>query len=198
MKQEKNSIAKKVKDWVAEKPFIRRGLKENILNHSAIARKIQTELKIKNFDAILVAIRRYQEEKISRTFEDAIKKILATSTLEIRTGYKIYVLKNKAIPDDLIEDKYTHIIKGSDFITIITDKNIRNEEKTHENVVEVNVRSKKEIEEIPGVHVEILDKLATYDINLLESYSCHTDTVFVIEKKDLNKTIVALEELGIK
>ena len=93
------------------------------------------------------------------------------------------------------------IIEGSRVITIITnqefekiiDKYFKRELiKKNINLVEIIMRSPESLEEVPGVTGYLYSLFSEQNINIVETMSCWTDTIFVIENKDIEKTIKLL------
>jgi hypothetical protein len=201
--KKKESIAEKVFKWLDNKHYIKICLKKNIINLSSTARIIQKDLDIKNFDAVIVAIMRYKDalESIKDKSQEIIA-LLKESKLEIKTGFNVYIVKGTNSAEEisnLIKNEYAHIIKGFNFFIIITDKKLRIDYSIlHEDLVEVRIKSPESIEDIPGVTLEIYQKLFENDINMVENYSTYTDTVFLIKKEDLIKTLNCLREIGIR
>jgi aspartokinase len=191
------SIAKQVFEWLENYPYLKWGLKNDFVNFSSVARKIQKELNIKNFDAILVAIRRYQENL--RLIENTkIKEIIKECSLEIRTKINVYVTKNMDF-DVLKNIGKFNLVSGKEWYVLITDKKLKlNTIKYEEEVVEVSIKSNKEIENCPGFAAFIYSSLAEAGINIIETYSMWTETILILNKKDLANTIYCLEKIGIK
>ena len=80
------SIQKSVEEYISGSNNIRDCLKKNLVNYSALTRKISKELnfKAKDFDAVLVACRRYGENIRKKTgYERPIKKLLKNSKLNM-------------------------------------------------------------------------------------------------------------------
>lgn len=194
------SIAEDVTKWIQEHPFIRIGLKKELLNYSAIARIIQIELKIKNFDAILVSIRRYSDSITDLSYTDDVKELFSKASLEIRTGFNVYVCKNehKSLVKDLISDNYVHIIMGSEYFVIITERDLKiSYSKKMSGLTEIRIKCSPQIVDIPGVHMAIIEKLFEYNVNVIETYGSYTDEVVVIKKEDLTSALKGLNDLGI-
>ena len=96
------------------------------------------------------------------------------------------------------ESGLSYILEGSDNYTIITqekyvqilEKSIKNKIiKLNKNMVLINIKSPKEIETIPGVVSYLTSLFAENGVNIYEFLSCWTDTIFIIDSKDLNKSI---------
>jgi hypothetical protein len=193
------SIAKQVFSWINEHPYIIYALKKDLINYSSLSRLIQKELSIKNFDAVIVAVRRYQKniETIKSTGK-AIIDLLKNSTLEIRTGINVYIVKSLDIKT-LQKTKHFHLIQGTDATIVITNQELDVDTiKTHKNMIEVKITSPVELETTPGVVAYIYSAVAEKGINIVETYSCFRDTIFILNKQDLTRVVKVLEKLGVK
>ena len=65
--------------------------------------------------------------------------------------------------------------------------------KINKNLVEVTVKSSEELEELPGVMAYLYSLFGEKGINIVETMSCWTDTIFVIEEKDLARVMEMLK-----
>ena len=72
------SIAKQVRIFIKNKPYIQESLEKGIVNLSSLSRKIQEELDIENFEAVKAALRRLSEElqKTKHKREERVLQIL--------------------------------------------------------------------------------------------------------------------------
>ena len=191
------SIAEQVFEYLEKYPYLVWTLKNGLMNYSSLTRKIQKELEIKNFDAVIMAIRRYREN-IKQAQDTRILEVLSDSTLEIKTGMNVYVLKDvkKEVIDRL---EHYHLISGTDFNVVITQTKLNSAcIKKHENVVEVRIRSPEAIEITAGFTAYVYGVIAQRGINIIETYSAYTDTVFVIDKGSLPEIVETLERIGIR
>jgi len=161
----------------------------------------------KNFDAILIACRRYHR-KISKetVLENKIIKILADSKLEVKNKIVVVLVEKDIYYGHIIElqkeikkrSELFHIIEGSNTITIVTSheflvnvkKLFKNKIiKVTENLAEVTLKSSEDLEETPGVIAYLSTLLAENGINIIETMSTWTDTLFVIADKDIAKVM---------
>ena len=196
-KQEKKSIAERVFAWLDKYPYIIWTLKNGMVNYSSLTRKIQKDLEIKNFDAVLIAIRRYKES-IKKIDEEKITTVLKESTIEIRTGVNVYIVKSldREILNKL---EHFHLVRGSEADILITDKKLKIDcIKRYENLVEVRIKSPETIETTVGFVAFVYSIIAERGINIFETYSAYTDTILIIEKKDLTSLLELLEKAGIQ
>ncbi len=193
------SIAKQVFDWIRERPYIIYALKKDLINFSSLSRMIQKDLDIGNFDAVIIAARRFQNEitALKTTGQETIN-FLKKSRLEIKTGVNVYTLKSYSI-ENLEKIKYLHLIKGSNTVTIITEEKLNIDSIIkRENMVQVKITSLPEVQESPGFLAYICLALTERGINIFEDYSCYTDTMFIFNKSDLQKVVEALSAIGIE
>ncbi|MFT4303686.1 MAG: ACT domain-containing protein [Candidatus Woesearchaeota archaeon] len=206
---EKNT-AELTNSYINEHPYIKYCLKKNLINYSALARLISKELKIEKTsskEAILVAARRVQTKlKKEIEYEKEINKILTKSEIEIKTKAVVFILE-KSINIDLMnklettikkESGFYYNLEGSDNYTIITQEKYSEEiennnknkiKKIKKNMILINIKSPKEIENIPGIIAYLTSLFGENNVNVYEFLSCWTDTIFIIDEKDLNKSI---------
>jgi aspartokinase len=57
--------------------------------------------------------------------------------------------------------------------------------KVRENLVEITVKSPEKIVETSGVISYLITNLSDAGINIEETVSCHTDTVFIVSESDM-------------
>jgi aspartokinase len=57
--------------------------------------------------------------------------------------------------------------------------------KIRENLVEITVKSPEKIVETSGVIAYLITHLSDSGINIEETVSCHTDTVFIVGEYDM-------------
>lgn len=207
------NIAKEVREFVSTHTSIKNCLKKGLINYSALARLIAEEKKIdteKNFDAIVVALRRLSENlRPSDRIEKKIRGLLKKSKLEVKTKIGVAVLNDKISLHQLIEfakdiiaeESDFHLIHGSKTFTIVSSDELvekiehifgHNLISSKTGLVEILLKTRKEIETIPGVMSRLYSSLAEHDVNIIETMSSWTDTLFVIEEKDIQKAMNAL------
>jgi len=204
------NITKLTEVYISEHPFVKDCLKKSLINYSSLTRQICIDLNLdakKNFDAVLIACRRYYSKiKTESSTEKKIIDILKNSKIEIKNKINVLVLEKAIIFSNLLDiekeakkvNETFHIIEGANAVTIITsndfDKKIK---KTFRNkvikenidLVEVILKSPKQIETTAGVVSYIYSLLGENNINIFETLSCWTDTIFLVEEKDLSKVL---------
>ncbi len=204
------NITKLTEGYISEHPFVKDCLKKGLVNYSSLTRKICLDLDLntkKNFDAVLIACRRfYRKIKTEATTEKKILDILKNSKIEVKNKINVIVLEKNIIFSNLLDiekeakklsDTF-HIVEGANAVTIITSDEFskkikqvfRNKIiKENTNLVEVILKSPKQIETTSGVVSYLYSLLGENGINILETLSCWTDTIFLVEEKDLSKVM---------
>lgn len=204
------NITKLTEQYIAEHPFVKDCLKKGLVNYSSLTRQICSDLNLnakKNFDAILIACRRYYRKiKTEPTTEKKILDILKNTKIEVKNKINAIVLEKDIIFSNLLDIEKDakkvletfHIVEGTNAITIITSddfsKKIKQTFKNkvikeNPNLVEVILKSPKQIETTAGVISYLYSLLGENDINVVETLSCWTDTIFLIEEKYLSRVM---------
>ena len=200
------NIANQTEKYINSHPSINDALKKNLVNYSKLSRQISAELGIKNktsFEAILIACRRYQEKlDKGRAIEDEILDILKKSNLELKNKMVAVVVGKGIHFESMIElqkiikkkSELFHIIEGANAITIVTNeefleniKSIFKKEilKVNQNLVEITIKSPVKLETTPGVMGYLYSLFAERGINIVETMSCYTDTLFLVAEDDV-------------
>jgi len=204
------NITKLTENYILEHPSIKDCLKNGLINYSSLSRQIASELSLdlkKNFDAILIACRRLKRKlKKEEVFEDQILKILKCSKIEIKNKVIAVVLEKDVFFGSLIDlekevkkrNEIFRVIEGISAITIITTEDfiglIRKYFKNkiileNKSLAEITIKSPKEIETTPGTYAYLCSLFGENNINIVETLSCWTDTIFLVEEKDVGKVM---------
>jgi hypothetical protein len=208
------NTAKATEDYVMSHPSVKDCLAKNLINYSKLARIIANELKIdkkSSFEAILIACRRLQEKmKKEKLLESGIMDVLKKSKLELKNKVIAVVLAKGTHYESLIElqkiikkkSEIFHIIEGANAITIVTNEEFLSNIKemfrkeilvANKDLVEITIKSPIELETTPGVMGYLYSLFSEHGINIVETMSCYTDTLFVIEEKDVPAAMQALK-----
>jgi len=179
------NIARDVRNYLKNKPYILEALEKNIVNLSELARKIQSELRIKNFSAIKAALRRFSEEtkKHKQRREERVLKLLKKSVITVYDGNSIVItgeqtdLKEKVKVN--LKDSVVYLLDRSELPRITKDVL-----KKNENCTTIMIKSPEEIETTPGVVAFLTSLLSEQNVNVIEFISCWTETIIVVDRKD--------------
>jgi aspartokinase len=201
---QKKSVTQLTQSYINENPSIKDCLKLGLINYSALARRIETALSLTQFDAILIACRRYrtrwgggsvrQKEILSllKQSKVIIKNKIAVCIVDKPNNFlQLYQLQQQIIKDQnscnviigdevvtlVIQEKYIHLVK-----TMFKGQ-IR---KISEELAQVSLVFDKRIEMVSGVVAYVYGSLAEKGINILEEMSCWTELMIIIHRKDLS------------
>ena len=196
--------------YIKEHPDIKSCLKKGLINYSSLSRLIAKDLGIgkgTSKEAILIAARRFRE-KLERevSYEKKIALILKNSEIEIKNKMAVFILEkniNLEYIDEIQkivrkESGTSYVLEGSDNYTLITQEKYAGliEKKFSSRVIKsssdlviLNFKSPKEIENTIGVMSYLTSLFTENNINIKELISCWTDTLFVIGSNDLNRVI---------
>lgn len=204
------SITKLAEKYVQEHPSVKDCLKNDLVNFSSLSRKIATELGLnvrKDFDAILIACRRFQGKlKGEEELEKKIIVILKRSKIEIKNKMISVVLEKNIFLEHLLNiekevkkrNEIFRIIEGVSAITIITSEDflalISRYFKNkiiiqNKDLAEITIKSPKEIHVTPGVYAYLCSLFGENSINIVGTLSCWTDTIFLINESDAGKVL---------
>jgi len=207
------NVTKLTAEYVKKHPFVRESLKQNITNYSKLSRVICTnlsELSGEHHEAVLIALRRItsqlQKSVQKNNYSDTISNLLKKTSLTIRNNMVVLIL-NKDIKftriielqkeADLLQERI-HTIRSENATTLIIPKSLEkkaerlfknNIEKHSDKLVEVVLKSPEQLEKVPGVTGYLYSLFAENGINIVETMSCWTDTLFVIHQKDLQQVV---------
>ena len=212
-KGQKINITKLTEKYISEHPSVKDCLKKGMINYSKLTRQIASDIKIdlkNNFDAILIACRRYHGKiKSESTVEAKILNVLKQSKVEIKNKIIVVVVEKNIYLDNLLDlekevrknTEVFHVIEGTNSMTLVTGeeflekirKLFRNKIiKENRNLIEIILKSPKEIETVPGIISYLYSLFGEHGINIIETMSCWTDTLFVIKEEDIAKVMELL------
>lgn len=209
-KPARTPVAQVVRDYIDTHPSIKDCLSDGLINLSALSRRIMEEKGVNQMEATLVAARRY-EATATRHSERSIRQTLSKSRVEVsskvaivtmRNDWQIYGRLQGFLKRALSEGHVPKVLQGSKAITLITDENtarVVEDELGKTNLisldrglVEIAVTSPESIRYTPGIMAFLYGSLSGNGINVVETMSCYTDTIFIVEGKDMMRAFEVL------
>jgi aspartokinase len=179
------SVAQLVRETIRMRPSLLDALKMQIVNYSALARMLQSEIGEGSLEAVKAAIIRVSEELETETGlqEEKIRGILRESVVRLQD--KISVITSPEMLD--IPYIVTAYLTDS-YVYMVDQTRIKNEipDFVHEtdNLVALILISPDRVETTPGFVAFITNLLASREINIVEFISCSTNTVIVLDASD--------------
>ncbi len=186
--------------------------RNGILNLSAYAEKIKPQIeeytmKDIKIGSIVVALSRMLPE-INST--ESLRPEVEIEDLRIKSPlYEITYEKTKSILEQLKElaifsteeRDFFVMTQGLGEITIICSKDIRDDllnkiqakpKSTFDELVAMSVRFAEKYLPVPNVLHSLASRLATRRINVIEIVSTYTELTFIVQKKDMNVAVEAM------
>jgi len=201
MEHMSGSIAELVWLYVKRRPFLKETLREGVINHSALARRISKELSTgKGSEAAVKMALIRLSGRLRRSegdLESSILRVLRESSITIRS--KVAVLISSK---ELEGVKYLSYAESRGALTYVVEEKeaerhlrARALKKSESNLNLISIHSPEELEDVPGVIAHILNSLAMEGINVVEFISCYTDTLLVVRQPDTARAYEMLSSL---
>ncbi|MBI4210258.1 MAG: hypothetical protein HY544_02000 [Candidatus Diapherotrites archaeon] len=208
------NTAKLVFEYLENRPSIKQCLKAGLINYSALARKIASELRLSGSasDAIMVACRRFSEKsKPAPETDSKIVRLVKSGKFEMRNRVSAFILSDDtAMLDRLLsiakkaktESDNFHLIQGTKTITVVLDDDFADEieqsfaghiVRARKGLLQITHKTSEKIEETPGFLSFLTSMLSESGINIYECASSWTDTIFLIDGKDAQKALALLD-----
>jgi hypothetical protein len=198
-------------------PAIKECLTMEIINHSALAALILTELKEKDISAspgaVKMALIRTGEELKQKkaSIERKINPVVAGTVIELQTDLRVITAEKAAVLSSLRHistlaetARFFQLTQGigtftivisqeeADSITEILTPHIAESISDQTAIVLI---SPHEIITTPGVISYITGALSSQGINLTQVISCHKDTIYVLDRDQAPTAYELLEDI---
>jgi len=212
------TIPEVVEKIIVSFPFLEELMSDNLINYSALARKIRPEIEKKllkrvELGAILMALRRMKLmnlktnslTKIIRSHNDLIVRsnliefVIANINFSIDMHQKLIELSEKE------EEYFLTITEGVFETTIITSSQLANEVKKIlskkdiinqlNNLSSITIRLPKENVYTRGLYYYFLKALAWEGINLIEVVSTYTEFTIILDDKEVDHAFSVLKKV---
>lgn len=217
MTKNKISISKVVQDLIDRDISIQHALEKGYGNFSAIARILKPMVeeilnrKVK-LESVITAVKR-ASVTYKPTYYIDITKVIADSIINLRTDVaKISIEKTRRnmetirkIIASFSQGDYIQIIEGMKAITLLLDQRLVEKIKSNfllenildekNNLVAIIITSPGKIVETPGCISSFYNAISRAHINIEETLSCSTETIIVLQLKDVSKALSALTSL---
>lgn len=212
------SAADLTREYIDEHPSIRTALRDDLLNYTALARRVQAERPARNEEAVTIAARRYQRELLQDgPALQAIRALLRSSRIEVHTDIalvrlredaealdRLLALVRKSIPRRSAGPVF-QVFQGTRALTILCEERLlssllpeipaRLRVGLERALAVITFRSRPDVAEVPGVVAYLADALFLRGVNCLETVSVHTDSIFVFPHRDLIRAYQTLSAL---
>ncbi|MFH1786047.1 MAG: hypothetical protein ABH829_00120 [archaeon] len=206
----KSKVSDLVRELIEAKPFLVDGLKEDIINHSALARKLYPEVRAQikgcSMEAIVIAIRRYAEGIEKEPYGENILKALAGSAFSLKGGLVRITLKKN--PNSLTvlntqlqdvrwaEGETMYLVQGQVETGVIADQQIAERLKDQlrpgilyyqTDVHALSIRTSLPGAETPGLYYYLFGILERSGISVEEVISTPNEILLILSKSDAHR-----------
>ena len=210
------NISDRIKYFLDNDFIIRKCLFKNIISLRALSRHIiiKLELKDKNLDAVISAIRRYKKfekeesgEKLRKIFSKiAVKTKSNIANIRVQKGRRsVESISRLNSVIDVEKGEIIRVIQAEQSITIIIDE--KNLEKFYgifakadcisidKKLVEVNLQFTEEAQDVRGIVALVASSLNAEGINIVEIMSSAPELLLIVKKGDLLKVLNVINNL---
>jgi len=193
MSQNNIPISIEVTTYLKQKPYVLEAIEQEIVNYSALARKITEDLGDVNFEAVKSILIRHAKDlrnkKKQRELKiiNLLKKADFSINNKIATIHHISPLNIESIAFSKTPSGYMYFVKEN----IAENSTLK---KIDYGYAIIHIKSPKEIEDTPGVAAFLLSTLASENINVVHLMDCREDTFLVIKEFDAPLSFRVLSE----
>lgn len=199
------SVASRVEREIAQDAHYRKAIDLGIANYSAIAKQIAARTGCGE-EAVKVAVSRCADRQKAGfdATEKRAKGVLKNSTIALQDDIAVAVLENSRTARRFLADLESIDAKYAVFsprsITLVCrSADLPRIEKSlvlkkSQGLCMLQLSSPEDIEKVPGVLSFLLDSLSRRNINVLETYSCYTETSLIVSREDAVGSFEAVEE----
>jgi aspartokinase len=179
------SVAQLVRETINMRPSLLDALKMQIVNYSALARMLQTEIGEGSLEAVKAAIIRVSDELETESSlrEEMVLSILRESVVRLQDKISV-IISSEELDIPYIVTAYL----TDSYVYVVDQTRLKNKLPDHvqvsSNLVALILISPPRVEETPGFVAFITSLLASREINIVEFISCSTNTVIILDQAD--------------
>ncbi len=179
------SVAQMVRETIHMRPSLLDALKMQIVNYSALARMLQTEIGEGSLEAVKAAIIRVSDELETENSlrEEMVLSILRESVVRLQDKISV-IISSEELDIPYIVTAYL----TDSYVYVVDQTRLKNKLPDHvqvsSNLVALILISPPRVEDTPGFVAFITSLLASREINIVEFLSCSTNTVIILDHAD--------------
>ena len=212
------TVAEQTREYIDDHPSIREVMREEMVNYTALARKIQLERGVRNEEAVTIACRRYERGLRTDSLSTArARRLIRQSHLQVQSRVALLRLRDDwKLLDSLMalgrkwlpehpRLRVFQVYQGTQALTVLCEEDFlpvllpavpqRLILHLERGLATLAFRSKGEVAETPGVLAFMAEALYRAGINCLETVSVHSDSIFIFRDSDLIRAYQTLGEL---
>ncbi len=213
----RENVADETRRYLEGRPAIRDCLRYDIINFTALARRIRAETGLTSQEAVEIACRRFRRQmQAEPTEEERLRTVLRSSHLEIRTHVAVVTvlgdlefMEKLVVGAERLQARRTGLVQlfqGSGLVTVLCEDAAlgvmmnmipRNSVLyLQRRLSVVSVQSPEEVLATPRVLGFLAEAIGRAGINCVEMMSVHTETLFVLRAADALRAFEVLSDLA--
>ncbi len=194
------SVADTIRTYLRSRPFTLMAIEGGIVNYSALSRTIQEELGLKSYAAVKAGVCRYASEVMARREATELRAhlIFEGNTITLMDGIVVITSRNRLDLKSEAEVKfgaYYAYLTDRKSAARITKNDRRGILKVRDSCTAIIVHSDERLETTVGALSLLTAMLAGQNINIIETISCYTETIFVVDNGDALRSYELLSAL---
>jgi len=213
----RGNVADETRRYLDSRPSIRDCLRYDIVNFTALARRIRRETGLESQEAVEIACRRYRRQMQEEAHqEELLRAVVRASHLELRSHVasitvqgdlaflgRVLVSTERTI---VRRDRILQLFEGAGSVTILCEEAILAPILSmlpRESIISirrrlsvVSVRSPEDVLVTPRVLSFLADAIGRWGINCVEMISVYTDTHFALRSSDALRAFEILSDLA--
>lgn len=186
-------ISKEVAAYLKRKPYVQEAIEKEIVNYSALSRKIAKDIGEVSFEAVKSALIRNSKQIIKEKKEREKKVIKLLNQANFYIMNKIAAIHHNS-PIDIESIANSKTPSGCMYFTEESIALKSKYKKIEYGFAIIHIKNPKEIEETPGVTAFLLSTLASENINIYHIMDCREDTFLVIKEYEAPLAFKTLAE----
>ncbi|GAB4312773.1 MAG: hypothetical protein Kow0069_13610 [Promethearchaeota archaeon] len=215
--EEPPSVAEATRRVIDGHPSLLDALRKEVVNYTSLAEHVRpavahlTGKPNVKLDSIKMALMRYADTLRSewRASESTVTDLLAATTLELKNDLVVFILEREAVFGHqglfkfLRGFRFFQLVQGTNAFTLLADEAgkqdllaffpAREVIAVHGGQSALILTSPVEIINTPGFLAHVSYQLAKVGVNVTHMFSCHTDTVFIVDRKQALEAYEVLE-----
>jgi hypothetical protein len=196
-------IDQRIRSWIEKQPEVKKCLEKNLIERYTLSKLISKEEGFVEEAVFQVVENMYPSEQSA-----AINFVIANSIIETRSKISTLATKNDwkiLLKIEKILERMLQVITTSSSIILVMEEpwleescSVVGREEiiyTEKSLSQIIITSPQEIETTPGVVSRFYGMLALKGVNVVETVSCSTDTIFLVKPDQFLLAYTTLRDL---
>jgi len=213
----RGSVADETRRYIESRPSIRDCVQYDIVNFTALARRIRAETGLGSQEAIEIACRRYRRQlQEEPSHEEGLRRVLRLSHFQIRTQVAVLTLQGDleflerlVVGAKRLQSKRSGLVplfQGSGLVTVLCEDQVLASVlqfvpkssilQVRRRLSALSIHSPEDVRSTPRVLGFLSDAIGRAGINCIEMMSVWTETLFILRPADAVRAFQLFTELS--